>query len=312
MQLTDLHQANMKKRFQLSGSVLLLAALSLTSCFESQLIEEELETAKSKTVSFSLSTFTISQSPIGSSEATRADPPAITVSPTRLLIIDVVNDVVEHEIEKTDNVLENFSLTLSYGTHDIYILATATAFDSYSSDDLTVSWSVTNRPSYTWAKKVRLNVSQESTSSQSITLPLVIGRIELFCNDAQDPSATKMQISGKMNWTLDLTTMKGVMPTDLWTYTIGITKTTAGLSFAVYSFEPTEKNQNQEPSIGNLTYTALKTVEGVDSEITHHTLIDVPVSAGVITKYTGLFYSNTQAFSLSTASQWTNTVENTY
>lgn len=304
---------NIKNLLSLFAAITVIA---FTSCDKS----ETLPPADGfKQVTFSLSSFNLEQEPMSSPQcapSTRAND--ITATPTRLLVLDVVNGSTKQALERTtatvpegsssslqhvDNVLSDLSLTLTYGTHDIYILAAVNPYVSYSTTDKTVLWNVDNRPSYTWAKKVEVTVSQSSAATESVTLPLVIGRVDLICTDAQDPAATKMQLSGKMCWTLDLTTMNGIVPTTPWTYSIAIPNTDAGKSFATYSFAPSSGN------LGNLTFTALNSS---DSEITSHTLPNVPVTAGYITRYTGLFYSNTQGFTLSTVNSWTGVTDKTY
>lgn len=287
---------------KLLRTLCLLSALLLVSCNNAELTESLLE--QTRDITFSLNTFSLTHEPMTAPQcapSTRAND--FTATPTRLLVLDVVNGSVKQTLERTENILDALTLTLTYGTHDIYLLAAVSPYVSYSTTDISVLWNATNRPSYTWAKKVQVTVSQTSAATESVTLPLVIGRIDLICNDAQDPAAAKMQISGKICWTLDLTTMNGIAPTTPWSYSISIPNTTAGKTFATYSFAP---------SSGDLSYLTFTALNASDSEITSHTLTDVPVTAGYITRYTGLFYSNTQGFTLTVANSWTDVNEQTY
>lgn len=290
----------MKKKSVISFVASVCTIISATSSCNLYEMDPEPQTGQ---VTFQLETFCQSQAAMA---PTRADAKDISTKPSRLLVIDVGGGEVLQEIERTENVLEDLTLQLTYGQHDIYIVAASAVYDSYSAEELTVSWSDQKRPSYTWATKVSVTVDQTQADAQPVELPLVIGRVGLVCTDAQPNQVTGMQIKGKICWTLDLTTMKGKAPSTDWNYTIPISNKAEGLSLAVYCFEPTDG------TLGNLTFTAIETVEGVETEVTHHTLSAVPVTAGYITNYTGLFYSSHQAFTLATTNKWTNIVEKTY
>jgi len=252
---------------------------------------------------------------------TRADGPAISQTPTRLLVLDVVDGTVKQTLERTtatvqdgstvlhaDNVLEELSLSLTYGTHDIYILAAYKAYDTFSTSDKTVTWSTsTDRLSYTWAKKVTVEVGTTTAAAQAVELPLVVGQIALVCQDAQPTGAAKMKIEGELSWTLDLTTMQGQVPSEALSFNIDIpANTPKNYAFSAYTFIPSSGK------IESLTFTALKSDETQYSTTSTHTLIDVPVSAGYISQYKGLFYSNTQGLTLSTTNQWTDVNHYTY
>ena len=282
----------------------------LSSC--NQIDADQVEEMNSKEVTFSLSTFEVSQEAM-----TRAnDSIPVGYVPSHLLVLDVVNGEVKQTFEKTtdslqvttgvtkvSNVLENLKMTLSYGNHDIYFLAADVPYASYDKTNKTVSWSADHRLHIAWAKKVSVTVSQTTASTQSVDLPLAVGCIALVCNDAQDSAASKMQISGNLFWTLALTTMKGLTTQTVHTYSIKIPDKNPGKTFSSFSFEPTSGS-----SI-NMTYTALDTA---GNAIVSHTLTNVPLSVGVYTRYKGDFYSITPLFTLSVANAWTEIEDLTY
>jgi len=131
-----------------------------------------------------------------------------------------------------------------------------------------------------------------------------VGEVLLTCSDAIDNNTEKMQISGPFRWTLDLSTMKGIIPENNFTYTETPTSHSSGQQFAIYSFAPSSGT-----NIGNVTFSALKSD---NSAITSHTLSDVPLSVGYISSYTGYFFSRKPSFTLTTTSQWSGVNSYTY
>ena len=294
-------------------STMLAGIISLSSWFTScqatdpissqEVTETQPVAERTQQVSFSLSTFIPQQTPI-----TRAASQTIGASPTRLLVLDVVDGMVKQtlertsqevqasqQVEKVDNVLSDFSMTLTCGTHHIYLLAAANPYNSYDTSNLHVSWNETYRLTFVWAQMVQVEVGQSATSAQSVNLPLVVGMVSLTCNDAAPQEAATMKISGNFHWTLDLSTMTGVAPTTPWNYTISISKKEAGINFVSFNFAPAD-------NLGSITYTAL---DSSNKPITSHQFSDVPLTVGYITNYVGLFYNYTQEFSLSCVNQWT-------
>lgn len=289
------------------------------SCYHS--LDAEAETAEEvnnrNEVTFQFTPFEVSQQPLDN--GTRA----ITATPSVLLVIDEMGGEVKQVIRlsttaggsgvtQVSDVLADLTLNMAFGSHNVYFVAAARAYDSYDADALTVTWDVaTANLNYTWAKKVEVNVNSQSVNVRNVVLPLVIGRVELTCNDAQDPDIKQMMISGEgICWTLDLETMKGQSREEGINITLPYTGDLSGVGvvFAFYSFEPLADG-TADPSVGKVTYSAKK-ADGM--VLASHTLNNVPVRAGYLTQYSGSFYSNATGFALSIADDWTGTLSQSY
>lgn len=296
----------MKQFIQYFGIALL--PFACTSCFQSEEPMGENIQSDSKLTTFQFETFGLSQGSL--SDQTRAN---FTANPTTMLVIDVKDGEVKQTLQLTENtvtdgsgfqhvddVLSQCSMVLSYGQHDLYFLAAAREYAQVDTEALTVSWSTDVKSlSYTWAKKVNVSISQSSESTQSVSLPLIAGRVDLICLDEQDPSISKMQISGSdICWTLDLTTMKGRSSADGISLTIPYTQDNynANKSFTFFSFEPEGTWGGGTPNIGSVTYGAYR---ADNTLITSHTLANVPVRTGYYTQYQGIFYGSSSNFSMS-------------
>lgn len=295
------------------------ACLSLQSCYQSAdtLIDAKTEVSGTKSVTFQFNPFEMSQSPLD--EETRA----ITAKPTTLLVVDVMEGEVKgvtqlstasvEGMEQVDDVLSDLTLDLEYGDHTLYILAASRVYESFDADQLLVSWGQSGAAlGYTWAQKINLSVSNQSSSEKSVSLPLVIGAVTLKCLDAQDPDIKKMSVSGQdICWSLDLSTMKG-LPLESGVALSFAYDPASGFGkdkmFSVFSFEPTVTG-GATPTVGTVTFTALRADNSV---IASHALSNVPLRAGYRTLYEGLFYSSSTGFSLTLADDWSGTYNYTY
>ncbi len=295
------------------------ACLSLQSCYQSAdtLIDAKTEVSGTKSVTLQFNPFEMSQSPID--EDTRA----ITAQPTALLVIDNMGGELKgvtqlstasvEGMEQVDDVLSDLTLDLEYGDHTLFILAAARVYESLDADQLLVSWGQSGAAlGYTWAKKINLSVSNQSSSEVSVDLPLVIGAVTLKCLDAQDPDINKMSVSGQdICWSLDLSTMKG-LPLESGVALSFTYDPASGFGkdkmFSVFSFEPTVSG-GATPTVGTVTFAAKRADNTV---IASHTLSNVPLRAGYRTLYEGQFYSSSTGFSLTLADDWSGTYNYTY
>lgn len=305
---------NMNQLLVKASAVILPAAL-FVSCYHALDTAETVPSTEQQVV-FRFKPFEMSQQPFD--EATRA----IFATPIVLLVIDEMGGEVKqvkqlstsaggNGVTQVSDVLADLSMNLSIGTHNVYFVAAGRPYHSYDADALTVTWDVaTANLNYTWAKKVEVNVSGSASVTQSVTLPLVVGRVDLVCNDRQDPLIRQMVVEGEnICWTLDLETMKGRSSEDGITivFPYNLDSYDAGKTFAFCSFEPMAE-EGATPSVGQVTFTAKK---ADDSVIASHTLSNVPVRAGYLTQFTGSFYSAAVGFSLSIADDWTGIISDT-
>lgn len=295
---------------------LILPVALFASCYHALDTAEPIPLTEQQVV-FRFNPFEMTQRPLD--EATRA----ITAAPSVLLVIDEMDGEIKqvtqlstsaggNGVTQVSDVLADLPMNMMIGQHNVYFVAAVRAYHSYDADALTVTWDdATANLNYTWAKKVEVNVPSSAAVSKSVTLPLAIGRVELVCNDPQDPLIREMSIAGEgICWTLDLETMKGRSSEEGITIALPYSSASydAGKMFVFFSFEPMAES-GATPTVGQVTYTAKK-ADG--TAIASHALSNVPVRAGYLTQYTGSFYSSAAGFSLSIVDDWKGTITETY
>ena len=218
--------------------------------------------------------------------------------PKNLLVIDKLGDKVTTSIK---NSLAAFGMPLEYGKHDIYFVAADQIWTSFSTADLTVTWTTDRTAlSYTWAYHLSIEVD-ENTSVEDITLPLVIANVQLKTLDKIPSDVSTMTIEAPgLSKVFDLKTMSGVESENDINYSFDVTEYAGSksINFNLYTFVPTSG------FVGDIVLTALDT----DSkEVASKTFEQVPVQAGYISLYSGYFFSDGVSFPLSYSEDWTGT-----
>lgn len=218
--------------------------------------------------------------------------------PKNLLVIDKLGDKVTTSIK---NSLAAFGMPLEYGKHDIYFVAADQIWTSFSTADLTVTWTTDRTAlSYTWAYHLSIEVD-ENTSVEDITLPLVIANVQLKTLDKIPSDVSTMTIEAPgLSKVFDLKTMSGVESENDINYSYDVTQYAGSksINFNLYTFVPTSG------FVGDIVLTALDT----DSkEVASKTFEQVPVQAGYISLYSGYFFSDGVSFPLSYSEDWTGT-----
>lgn len=218
--------------------------------------------------------------------------------PKNLLVIDKLGDKVTTSIK---NSLASFSMPLEYGAHDIYFVAADKVWSSFSTADLTVTWTTDRTAlSYTWAYHLSIEVD-ENTSVEDITLPLVIANVQIKTLDKIPSDVSTMTIEAPgLSKVFDLKTMSGVESESDINYSFDVTGFAGSktINFNLYTFAPSSG------FVGDIVLTAL----GSDNnEITARTFEQVPVQAGYISLYSGYFFSDGVSFPLSYNDDWTGT-----
>ena len=272
----------MKKLFVYS---ILLVSTIFTSCYRDS---EETIFDGNKLVTFNLNLDGVEQASM-----TRA-----INEPGNLLVIDKFGDEVKTTIK---NSLAAFGLPLDYGTHDIYFVAAEKVWSSFSTADLTVTWTTDRTAlSYTWAYHLSIEVD-ENTSVEDITLPLVIANVQLKTLDKMPSDVSTMNVEAPgLSKVFDLKTMSGVESENDINYSFDVAQYAGKYTFSanLFTFVPSSGY------VGDVVLTAL---DSNNSEIAAKTFEEVPVQAGYISLYSGYFFSDGVSFPLSYSDDWTGT-----
>ena len=272
----------MKKLFVYS---ILLVSTIFTSCYRDS---EETLFDGNKLVTFNLNLDGVEQASM-----TRA-----INEPGNLLVIDKFGDEVKTTIK---NSLAAFGLPLDYGTHDIYFVAAEKVWSSFSTADLTVTWTTDRTAlSYTWAYHLSIEVD-ENTSVEDITLPLVIANVQLKTLDKIPAEVSTMTIEAPgLSKVFDLKTLSGVESENDINYSYDVTQYAGSksINFNLFTFVPASG------FVGDIVLTAL---DSDSREVAAKTFEQVPVQAGYISLYSGYFFSDGVSFPLSYTDDWVGT-----
>lgn len=218
--------------------------------------------------------------------------------PRNLLVIDKIGNEVKTSIK---NSLEAFSLPLDYGTHDIYFVAADKIWSSFSTADLTVTWTTDRTAlSYTWAYHLSIEVD-ENTTVEDITMPLVIANVQVKTLDKLPSNVSTMTVEAPgLSKVFDLKTMSGVESESDINYSLGVAQVAGTGTFGInlYTFVPSSGY------VGDIVVTAL---DSNNAEVAAKTINEVQVQAGYISLYSGYFFSDGVSFPLSYTDDWSGT-----
>lgn len=218
--------------------------------------------------------------------------------PKNLLVIDKLGDKVTTSIK---NSLAAFGMPLEYGKHDIYFVAAEKVWTSFSTADLTVTWTTDRTAlSYTWAYHLSIEVD-ENTSVEDITLPLVIANVQIKTLDKLPSEVSMMTVEAPgLSKIFDLKTMSGIESESGINYSIDVAQYAGQYTFStnLYTFVPASG------FVGDIVLTAQ---DSDSKEIAAKTFEQVPVQAGYISLYSGYFFSDGVSFPLSYSDDWTGT-----
>lgn len=169
----------------------LSAALMLTACGEHEMTEEltagmtPADSMKSKTI-----TFTFGE--ISQRSMTRATLAELNL--TDLWIFDYAGDELKQTIHQasTDAAFGSASLSLDYGEHTFYFVASRGIDPVIDTDTKTITWSSVRD---TFHASLSIDVQPSSATSQAVTLSRVVGRLRISATDVVPANAAKLTIT---------------------------------------------------------------------------------------------------------------------
>ena len=169
----------------------LSAALMLTACGEHEMTEEltagmtPADSMKSKTI-----TFTFGE--ISQRSMTRATLSELNL--TDLWIFDYAGDELKQTIHQasTDAAFGSASLSLDYGEHTFYFIASRGVDPVIDTDTKTITWGSVRD---TFHASLSIDVQPSSATSQAVTLSRCVGRLRISATDVVPANAAKLTIT---------------------------------------------------------------------------------------------------------------------
>ena len=168
------------KRFMMALS----AALMLTACGEYE-NEELTASADKKTITFDFGELSMRSM----TRATLAE-----LNLTDLWIFDYVGEDLNQTIHQasTDAAFGSASLSLDYGEHTFYFIASRGSDPTVDNDAKTIIWGTVRD---TFHASLTIDVQPSSATSQSVTLSRVVARLRISATDVVPATAAKLTIT---------------------------------------------------------------------------------------------------------------------
>ena len=162
----------------------LSAALLLTACGEREMEELTAPTDK-KTITFDFGELSMRSM----TRATLAE-----LNLTDLWIFDYVGEELKQTIHQasTDAAFGSASLSLDYGEHTFYFVASRGSDPAVDTDAKTIIWGTVRD---TFHASLTIDVQPSSATSQAVTLSRVVGRLRISATDVVPATAAKLTIT---------------------------------------------------------------------------------------------------------------------
>lgn len=291
--------------------IALLAAMVLTACektIQSEDNVDEVITTDGKPVVGKRFTFTVKGD--FSSEwkpVTRGYLAADGKDMTDLWVLDYVDGSLVQQLHQGDNTAENFGktqMTLSYGSHHIYFVASRGAEPALNTNNATITWSSVRD---TFWKDYEVNVVSTSNGNRAVTLDRVVTKLVLSFTDAISANAKTIEFTPAtwyygLNYQTGDPTTATVSQTNVMTIPDGY----AGrddVSLSYFSVSPSSE------------WSTDVTVQSKDQNgnvIGQGVLSDVPLKRNRQTEYSGPLFSAGGDLTLTLNDSWDTPVSGTW
>lgn len=284
----------------------MLAAMLLTSCEKSLVNDDELE--KNPSVSTSDGKrFTFTVKGDFSEEwksVTRGYLQADGKDMTDLWVLDYMGDVLVQQIHQSDNTAEDFgrpSMTLAYGSHHVYFVASRGTGPTLSTTNGTITW--TNVRDTFW-KDYAAEVVSTSNGNRAVTLDRIVTKLTLKFTDAVSANASTINFTpSSWYYTLNYKTGEPTTATASQTISTSVPGSYIGntdVSISYFSLSP---------STDWTTDVSVNSKDGDNNIIGQGNMSGVPLKRNRATEYSGPLFSSGGTVSTSLNTDWISTYE---
>ena len=244
------------------------------------------DTLDKKTVTFDFT---------GLRASTRATLTELTM--TDLWIFDYMGDALQQSVHQssTDATFGSPSLSLDYGDHTFYFVASRGSDPVVDTDAKTITWGSVRD---TFLGSLAMNVQPNSGSSQSVSLSRCVGRLRVCATDVIPDGAAKLVVSPS-SWYYGLNYQSGEGVTDSPTpLAVNIPNNYIGTQNLVASFYTIS---SASPWQTDMTVALVATD---DSTIGSITISDVPLQRNHVTSYAGGIVGAGRTLNLGSNDEW--------
>ena len=219
------------------------------------------------------------------------------LSMTDLWIFDYMGDVLQQSIHQssTDATFGTPSLSLEYGAHSFYFVASRGSEPVVDTDAGTIVWSVV-RDSFHGS--LSLNVQPTSGSSQSISLNRCVGKLKISATDVVPTGTSKLVVSPS-SWYYGLNYKTGeVVSNGATPLFVNIPDSYIGTSNLVASFYTISGASSWQTDV------TVSLVASDESVIGSVTVPEVPILRNHITSYAGGIVGAGRSMTIGSDDEW--------
>ena len=269
----------------------LASALMMLSCTSDEPQNEQQTGWESKTITFTFGDVLTQHA------MTRADITSLDL--TDLWMFDYVGDELKQTLHQsnTDEDFGAISVSMGYGEHSLYFVASRGTTPTFDTDAQTITWV---KPSDTFWAIATVTVSPSSASSQAVSLSRVATRLRITVNDEVPAEAAKFVITpAQWYYGIDYTTGGGIAPSANQPREVNIPSSYIGtsgqLAISIFGFVPSADWHT------DITATLTGSDESVLGQVS---LEDVPLKRNITTAYSGGILGTSKAFTLTADDAW--------
>ena len=284
----------------------MLAAMLLTSCEKSLVNDDEVEKNPSvSTTDGKRFTFTVKGD--FSEEwksVTRGYLQADGKDMTDLWVLDYMGDVLVQQIHQSDNTAEDFgrpSITLAYGSHHVYLVASRGVSPTLSTTNGTITW--TNVRDTFW-KDYAVEVVSTSNGNRAVTLDRIVTKLTLKFTDAVSANASTINFTpSSWYYTLNYKTGEPTTATTSQTISTSVPGSYIGNTDVLISYF------SLSPSTDWTTDVNVNSKDGDNNIIGQGNMSGVPLKRNRATEYSGPLFSSGGTVTTSLNTDWITTYE---
>ena len=279
----------MKKVFMVMAASLMLLACDRTDGEEPATAKVNVawaDTLDKKTVTFNFT---------GLLAKTRTTLAELTM--TDLWLFDYMGDALQQSIHQssTDATFGSPSLSLDYGDHTFYFVASRGSDPVVDTDAKTITWGSVRD---TFHGSMSLDVQPNSGSSQSVSLSRCVGRLRVSATDVVPEGAAKLVVSPS-SWYYGLNYQSGEVVADSPTpLAVNIPSSYIGTQNLVASFYTIS---SASPWQTDMTVALVASDESTIGSIT---ISDVPLQRNHVTSYAGGIVGAGRTLNLGSNDEW--------
>ena len=244
------------------------------------------DTLDKKTVTFDFT---------GLRASTRATLTELTM--TDLWIFDYMGDALQQSVHQssTDATFGSPSLSLDYGDHTLYFVASRGSDPVVDTDAKTIIWGSVRD---TFLGSLAMNVQPNSGSSQSVSLSRCVGRLRVSATDVVPEGAAKLVVSPS-SWYYGLNYQSGEVVSDSPTpLEVNIPSNYIGTQNLVASFYTIS---SASPWQTDVTVALMASDESTIGSVT---ISDVPLQRNHVTSYAGGIVGAGRTLNLGSNDEW--------